>query len=148
MKSETRSLMLLTAVCTFAGALFGFGSNVYSFKSGYEGLGREQLIQLASTLVYLALALILVFKGGWRGVLAANVMVVVATAIVWALLPASLSWAAVADPAGYVERFGGLSWPSYLDWATFDIVGVGVSAAVAQGLRLMAHVNPRGPQDE
>ncbi len=139
--------MLLTAGCTFAGALFGFGSDVYSFKSSYEELGRETLMQLTSTVVYLALALILVFKGGWRGVLAANVMVAGATAITWALLPASLWWAAVPDPAGYAERFGELSWPSYLNWAAFDIIGVGVSAALAQGLRLMANVNPKGPQD-
>jgi hypothetical protein len=54
----------------------------------------------------------------------------------------------VSDPAGFEERFGDVGRPSYGRWATFDVLGVGISAALAQGLRMMAHVNPRAPQDE
>jgi hypothetical protein len=38
--------------------------------------------------------------------------------------------------------------PAYGSLATYDIIGVGISAALAQGLRLMGHVNPRAPRDE
>lgn len=148
MDPELRSLIALTIGCTLAGAIFGFGSAVFSFRSAYEELGRETLIQFTSTIVYLALALILVFKGGWRGVLASVAMVVGATAIVWALLPAALSWAAVSDPAGYGKRFGSFSRPSYVDWALYDVLGISIAAAFAQGLKMMARVDPTGPRDE
>ncbi len=147
MSKDTRSLLALTVGYTFAAILFGFGANVFSFRSAYEGLGRETLIQATSTFVYLGLALILVFKGGWKGVLATLFMVVGATAIIWALFPLSLGLAGVGDPEGYAERFA-RPWPSYSNWAVFDIVFVGGAAALAQGLRLMAHINPKGPRDE
>ena len=148
MSKDTRSLLALAAGYTFAAILFGFGVNVFSFRSAYEGLGRESLIQATSTFVYLGLALILVFKGGWKGVLATLCMVVGATAAVWALFPLSLGLAGVGDPAGYAERFASFSRPSYSNWAVFDIVFVGGGAALAQGLRLMAYVNPQGPRNE
>ncbi len=146
--SDARSLLALTLGCTFAAALFGVGANLFSFRSAFEGAGRELLIQAAATVVYLGLALVLVFKGGWRGVLAALVMILGATAISWALLPFSLGLAGVGDPAGYAERFGDFRRPSYSGWAAFDLIFVGGSAALAQGLRLMAHVDPKGPRDE
>ena len=142
-------LVALTLGCTFASALFGFGAQVYAWKSAYAGdLGREQLILFRRLLVLLVLAVILVFRGGWSGVLAAVVMVVGATFIEWALFPFAYGWAAVSDPSGYAEEFGEVGRPSYERWATFDVVGIGISAALAQGLRLMANVNPMGPQDE
>ena len=146
--TDARSLVVLTLGCTFAAALFGFGSEVYAIKSSYEGLGREALILLTRLLVYLVLAVTLVFRGGWRGVLAAVAMSVGATLIEWALLPLAYGWAAVDDPSGYAERFGDVSRPPYSQWAVFDVLGVGISAALAQGLRLMANVDPKGPREE
>ena len=146
--SDARSLLALTLGCTVAAAIFGIGANLFSFRSAFEESGRELLMQAAATVVYLGLALVLVFKGGWRGVLAAIVMIVCATAISWALLPFSLGLASVGDPAGYAERFGSFRRPSYSAWSAFDLIFVGGSAALAHGLRLMAHVNPKGPRDE
>ena len=142
-------LVALTLGCTFAAALFGFGAQVYAWKSAYDGdFGREQLILFARLLVFMVLAVILVFRGGWSGVLAAVVMTVAATSIEWALFPFAYGWAAIGDPSGYAERFGEVGRPSYERWATFDVIGVGISAALAQGLRMMANVNPKGPRDE
>jgi hypothetical protein len=150
MERSLGSLVALTLGCTFAAALFGFGTQVYAWKSAYEGdFGREQLILLTRLLVFLILAVVLVFRGGWRGVLAAVAMAVGATLAEWVLFPFAYDWAAISDPAGYQKKFGGeISRPTYGRWATFDVIGVGLSAALAQGLRLMANVNPRGPQDE
>jgi hypothetical protein len=142
-------LVALTLGCTFAAALFGFGAQVYAWKSAYDGdFGREQLILFARLLVFVVLAVILVFRGGWSGVLAAVVMTVAATSIEWALFPFAYGWAAIDDPSGYAERFGEVGRPSYGRWATFDVIGIGISAALAQGLRMMANVNPKGPRDE
>jgi hypothetical protein len=145
---SVRSLVALTLGCTFAAALFGFGAEVYAFKSSYEGLGRESLILLTRLAVYIVLAVILVFRGGWWGVLAAMLMAVGATFVEWALFPFAYEWAAISDPSGYAEEFGEVGRPSYEGWATYDVIGVGISAALAQGLRMMANVNPKGPQDE
>jgi hypothetical protein len=146
---SVRSLVALTLGCTFAAALFGFGTEVYAWRSVYEGqIGREQLILSTRLAVYVVLAVILVFRGGWWGVLAAVLMTVGATFVEWALFPFAYEWAAISDPSGYAEEFGEVGRPSYEGWATFDIIGVGISAALAQGLRLMANVNPKGPQDE
>ncbi len=142
-------LVALTLGCTFAAALFGFGAQVYAWKSAYDGdFGREQLLLFARLLVFVVLAVVLVFRGGWSGVLAAVVMTVAATSIEWALFPFAYGWAAIGDPSGYAERFGEVGRPSYERWATFDVIGVGISAALAQGLRMMANVNPKGPRDE
>ena len=151
MERSLGSLVALTLGCTFAAALFGFGAEVFAWKSAYEGqFGRGQLILLSRLIVYVALAALLVFRGGWRGVLAAVVMAVVATIVEWALFPFAYDWASVGDPAGYENKFGdgGVGRPTYGRWATFDLIGVGISAALTQGLRMMAHVNPRAPQDE
>jgi hypothetical protein len=148
MERNLGSLVALTLGCTVTAAIFGFGAQVYAWKSAYEGdVGREQLILLTRLLVFLVLAVILVLRGGWRGVLAAVVMVVGATLMEWALFPLAHEWAAISDPAGYERKFGDeVSRPTYGQWATYDIFGVGISAALAQGLRLMAHVNPRAPR--
>ena len=148
MSRDTKSLLALTLGCTVAAALFGFVANVFSLRSAFEGAGRGVLLQTAATVTYLALALILVFKGGWRGVLAAIAMILCATAVSWALFPLSLGLAGVSDPAGYAERFEGFRKPTYATWATFDLVFVGGSAALAQGLRMMARVDPKGRRDE
>jgi hypothetical protein len=71
-------------------------------------------------------------------------MATAATSAEWALFPFAYAWAAVDDPAGYAARFGSVGRPSYVDWIAFDILGVGISAALAQGLRMMANVNPMG----
>jgi hypothetical protein len=142
-------LVALTVGCTFAAALFGFGAQVYAWRSAYEGnLGREQIILLTRILVFVVLAVILVFRGGWTGVLAAVAMVVGATLIEWALLPFAYTWAAIGDAPGYAEKFGEVGRPSYGGWATYDVLGVGVSAALAQGLRIVLSVNPKGPRGE
>jgi hypothetical protein len=105
------------------------------------------LILLTRLLVFLVLAVTLVLLGGWRGVLAALAMVVGATLVEWALFPLSYEWAAISDPAGYEREFGEeVDRPAYGQFATYDIFGVGISAALAQGLRLMAHINPRAPR--
>lgn len=141
--------MALTVGCTFAAALFGFGAQVYAWRSAYEGdLGREQLVLLTRLLVFVVLAVILVFRGGWPGVLAAIVMAVGATFIEWALFPFAYEWAAIGDASGYAEKFGEVARPSYGRWATYDVLGVGISAALAQGLRITLSVNPKGPRDE
>ncbi len=142
-------LVALTLGCTFAAALFGFGAQVYAWRSAYAGdFGREQLILFSRLVVFVVLAVVLVFRGGWPGVLAAVVMTAGATFVEWALFPFAYGWAAISDPSGYAEEFGDVGRPSYERWATFDVVGVGISAALAQGLRMMANVNPKGPQDE
>jgi hypothetical protein len=141
-------LIALTLGCTFAAALFGFGAQVYAWKSAYAGdFGREQLILLTRLLVLVTLAAVLVFRGGWPGVLAAMLMAVGATFIEWALFPFAYTWAAIEDPSGYAEKFGEVGRPSYRSWATFDVVGVGISAALAQGLRLVVSLDPKGPRD-
>ncbi|MDQ4128118.1 MAG: hypothetical protein M3151_09270 [Actinomycetota bacterium] len=143
MERNTASLLALTAGCTFAAALFGFGSEVFSWRSAYDGLGREPLIQATRLFVYVALGVLLAFRGGWPGVLAAILMALIATSLEWALFPFSYGWATLEDPAGYAERFGGVKRPPYSFWVTYDVLGVGISAALAQGLRTMAQVNPR-----
>jgi hypothetical protein len=136
-------LIALTLACTVAATIFGFGSQVYSWRSLYDGLGREGLMQAARVFVYVALGVLLAFRGGWTGVLAAIVMATAATSAEWVLFPYSYAWATLEDPAGYADKFGGVRRPAYSLWITYDILGVGISAALAQGLRTMAHVDPR-----
>ena len=143
MKESWRSLIALTVACTVAATIFGFGAQVFSWRSVYDGLGREDLIQASRLFVFVALGVLLAFRGGWRGVLAAIVMATVATSLEWALFPYSYAWAALDDPAGYADKFGGVRRPAYATWSTYDIIGVGISAALAQGLRTVAQVDPR-----
>jgi hypothetical protein len=146
---SVRSLVALALGCTFAAALFGFGAQVYAWKSAYAGdFGREQLVLFSRLVVFVVLAVVLVFRGGWRGVLAAVAMAFGATLAEWALFPFAYDWAAISDPAGFADKFGAVGRPSYENWAAFDVTGVGLSAALAQGLRLAASVNPKGPRDE
>ena len=145
MKESWRALIALTAACTVAATIFGFGSQVFAWRSVYNGLGREYLIEATRIFVYVALGVLLAFRGGWRGVLAAIVMAIVATSAEWVLYPFSYAWATLDDPAGYADKFGGVRRPPYAQWGgIYDILGVGISAALAQGLRTMAHVDPRG----
>ena len=143
MKENWRSLIALTVACTVAATIFGFGAQVYSWRSVYGGLGREDLIQVTRLFVFVALGVLLAFRGGWRGVVAAIAMATAATTLEWLLFPYSYAWATLDDPAGYAEKFGGVRRPAYATWTTYDILGVGISAALAQGLRTMAHVDPR-----
>jgi len=143
MKESWRSLIALTVACTVAATIFGFGAQVFSWRSVYDGLGREDLIQVTRLFVFVALGVLLAFRGGWRGVLAAIAMATAATTLEWLLFPYSYAWATLDDPAGYAEKFGGVRRPAYATWTTYDILGVGISAALAQGLRTMAHVDPR-----
>jgi len=144
MKDSLRSLVALTVACTIAATIFGFGAQVFSWRSIYGGFGREELIQATRLFVYVALGVLLAFRGGWKGVLAAIVMATAATSVDWVLFPYSYAWATLDDPAGYADKFGGVRRPSYASWTTYDILGVGISAALAQGLRTMARVDPRG----
>jgi O-antigen/teichoic acid export membrane protein len=144
MKDSWRSLIALTVACTVAATIFGFGAQVFAWRSVYNGLGREDLIQVTRLFVFVALGVLLAFRGGWRGVLAAIAMAVVATSLEWLLFPYSYAWATLEDPAGYADKFGGVRRPAYATWTTYDILGVGISAALAQGLRTMARVDPRG----
>ena len=143
MKVSWGSLIALTAACTVAATLFGFGAQVFSWRSVYGGLGREDLIQVTRLFVFVALGVLLAFRGGWRGVVMAIVMATAATSLEWLLFPYSYAWATLEDPAGYADRFGGVRRPTYALWTTYDILGVGISAALAQGLRTMAHADPR-----
>ena len=144
MKESWRSLIALTVACTVAATIFGFGAQVFAWRSVYDGLDRESLIQAARLFVFVALGVLLAFRGGWRGVLAAIAMAIMATSLEWLLFPYSYAWATLDDPAGYADKFGGVRRPAYATWTTYDILGVGISAALAQGLRTMAHVDPRG----
>jgi hypothetical protein len=144
MEQSRGALIALTLGCTFAAALFGFGAEVFSWRSTYDDLGgRVPLIQATRLFVYVALGVLLAFRGGWYGVLAAIFMALAATFVEWALFPLSFGWAATEDPAGYAQKFGEIQRPSYSFWATYDVIGVAISAALAQGLRTMAGVNPR-----
>ncbi|CAN5512574.1 hypothetical protein BH24ACT22_BH24ACT22_12810 [soil metagenome] len=149
MEQDTKSLLAMTLFYVFAAALFGFGTDIFSFRSAYVGDGREVLMLVVRLAVYVILAILLVFKGGWQGVVAAIVMAAAATTLQWFLFPLAYDWAAISDPGGYAEVFGYVSRPSYFEWpAVYDVFGVGISAVLVQGMRVMAHVNPKGPQDE
>lgn len=149
MKRNLSSLVILTVGCTFAAALFGFGCEVFAFRSAYEGNSGGTLILVTRLAVYVVLAVTLVLRGQWWGVLAAIAMVVCATALEWALFPAAFQWASIVDPSGYEKEYGAaVSRPDYGRWATFDIIGIGIAAALTQGLRMMAHVDPRRTPDE
>ena len=144
MKRSLGSLIALTLACTVAATIFGFGSEVFSWRSAYKGLGREELMQATRLFVYVALGVLLVFRGEWRGILAAILMATAATSAEWALFPLSYAWAAVDDPAGYADKFGNVGRPAYVYWATYDVLEVGISAALVYGLRIMARADPRG----
>ncbi len=75
-------------------------------------------------------------------------MVVGATTISWSLFPLSFGLAGIGDPEGYAESSASFPRPSYSEWAVFDVVFVGGGSALAQGLRLMAGVSPRGARGE
>ena len=148
MERSVRSLAALTLVYTLAAVIFGFGSDVFSFRSVYAGqIERETLIQTSRLVVYLALGVLLVFQGGWKGVLAALCMVAAASAAEWALLPAALGFAGAPDPAAYARRFSGFARPAYGQWALWDILSVGGAAAFAWLLIRITHLDPRGPRD-
>ena len=117
---------------------------MFSLQSAYEEQGREQLVFFTREFVYVTLAVILVMKGGWWGVLAGIAMTIGATTLEWLLFPIAYTWAGAGDN----ERFAGFERPSYASWATLDIMGVGIAAALAQVLRLMSNVNFKGSRDE
>ena len=144
MKPGARSLIYLAAACALAAVLFGFGASVFSWRSVYEGAGREALIQATRVFVYVALGVLLAFRGGWYGVVAAVGMALAATTVEWLLFPLSYGWAALGEAKGYAEEFGRVTRPAYSAWIVYDVFAVGISSALAQGLRMMAHVNPKG----
>ncbi|MGH3089315.1 MAG: hypothetical protein ACRDSJ_18635 [Rubrobacteraceae bacterium] len=143
MSGSLRFLVALTVGCAFAAVVFGFGSTIFSFQASSAGeVGRTQLILYTRLAAYLILALLLVFKGGWRGVFAAIAMTTVATTIEWLLFPFAYEWASMQDPASFEETSDIARRPSYGLWAMEDIIGIGLCAAIAQGLRMMARVDP------
>ncbi len=149
MPESLRSLAALTLGCTAAAAIFGFGSAVFSFQMSADGdAGRTQLILFTRLAAYLALALLLVFKGGWRGVFAAIAMTAVATTIEWLLFPVAYEFALAQSPPMMEEDPGSPARPSYGLWAMEDIIGVGFCSALAQGLRMMAGVNPNATPND
>src|ERR687898_1927359 len=87
MKRSLGSLTALTLGCTVAATIFGFGSEVFSWRSVYKGLGREELIQATRMFVYIALGVLLAFRGGWPGVLGPILIATAATSAGWALFP-------------------------------------------------------------
>ena len=101
MSKDARSLLALTLGCTLAATLFGFGATMFSLQSAYEEQGREQLLFFAREFVYVTLAIILVMKGGWWGVVAAITMTIGATTLEWLLFPIAYTWAGAGDPADY-----------------------------------------------
>ena len=103
MKESWRSLIALTVACTVAATIFGFGAQVFAWRSVYHGLGREDLIQATRLFVFVALGVLLAFRGGWRGVVAAIIMATAATSLEWVLFPYSYAWATLDDPAGYAR---------------------------------------------
>jgi hypothetical protein len=147
MQRSTLSLILLTVACAFAATLYGFGSSVFSWRSVFEGTGREALIQATRVFVYVALGVLLAFRGGWPGVAAAVVMALAATSAEWVLFPISYGWAALGDEGAHAREFGDVGRPPYTAWIAYDLFAVAISSALAQGLRVMAHVNPRGMGD-
>jgi hypothetical protein len=147
-KMSWRALMPLALGCTVAATVFSFGADVFAFRSSFEGTGRAELIMLTRLVVLVALGAILVFRAEWRGVAVAIAMVAAATALEWLLFPLAFDWAAMANPTGYREEFGDVGRPAYASLAVYDILGVGISSALAQGLRMMARVNPQGRRDE
>ncbi len=145
MSGNIKSLVALAVGCTFAAAIFGFSVEVFSWRGSYAGdMDRVQLIQLTRVVIYVA-------RGDtrvpWRlvGALVAISMVFVGAAIECAPFPFSADWTATVDPSGYGERFGAIQRRSYLRFAIF---GIDIVAGLTRGLRMMAHVNPRGPRDE
>jgi hypothetical protein len=150
MKSGGVSVLPLAVGCAIAAAVFGFGVTMLGFQSVYAGQeGRLVLMQIARLAVFVGLGVLLALVGGWRGVMLAIGMAILATFVVWLLLPFALVFASVNDPASYAERFAGFRRPPYADYATFDVIGVAISAALAQGLKMMAHVDPGStPRDE
>lgn len=66
MDQNTKTLLVLTMFYAFVAALFGFGSDIFTFRSAYAGDGREILMLLVRLIVFIALAVILVFKGAGR----------------------------------------------------------------------------------
>jgi hypothetical protein len=72
------------------------------------------------------------------------VMALAATSAEWVLFPVSYGWAALGDEGAYAKEFGDVGRPPYTAWIAYDLFAVAISAALAQGLRMMAHVNPRG----
>jgi len=143
-----RSLLALTVGCAVAAAIFGFGAEVFSWRSAYAGeAGRVTLIQVSRLAVLVALAVLLALRGGWWGIPAAAAMALAATAAEWALFPIAYEWAALDDPEGYARRFGEVSRPGYGAWSTYDVIAALFAAALAQGLRTVAGVSPTGPRD-
>ena len=96
----------MTVFCTFVAALFGFETDMFAFRSSYGQDGRGILILLTHLIVFITLALILVYKGGWQGVLAAITMAAVVTTLEWALFPIAYDWDAIADPGAHAREFG------------------------------------------
>jgi hypothetical protein len=143
-----RSLLTLTVGCAVAATIFGFGAEVFSWRSAYAGeAGRVTLIQTSRLAVLVALAVLLALRGGWWGIPAAVAMALAATAVEWALFPLAYEWAALDDPAGYARRFGEVRRPGYGAWSTYDVIAAGFAAALTQGLRTVAGVSPTGPRD-
>lgn len=147
MEASNRALISLAVGCALAAAFFGFGVDVFSWRSSLAGdQGRVQLLQAIRLAVLVILAVVLVLRGGWRGAVAAIGMAFFTVLAEWALFPYSFEYASLQDPSGFDERFGeAIQRPSFLRFIAFDVVGVAVAAALTQVLRTAARTDPRDP---
>lgn len=149
MSGSLRSLIALTVGCAFAAAVFGFGSEIFAFRASIAGEpGRAELILSTRLVVFVVLGVLLAFKGGWPGVVAAVAMAATATTVEWALFPFSYEWALSQSPPVQQDVPASVVRPTYLTWALEDLIGVGICAAFAQGLRMFAHTDPKATPDE
>lgn len=129
----------LGLACMFAAGIFGFGSEVFSAGFFYSGdAGRAQVVLLGRLLAIIALAVMLVFRGGWGGVIVAVVMALGATFMEWALLPVAFDWAAAqAPPELAAEIPSDITRPPYLVWAAGDLLAVIFCTVAAQVGRML-----------
>lgn len=130
----------LGVACLIAAVVFGFGAEVFAagfFYSGDEG--RGQLVLLARLLALVAMAVMLVVRGGWRGMAVAIVMVFGATFVEWLLLPVSFDWAASQAPPDLSTQIPEeVVRPPYLAWAAGDLLAVGFCSVLTQTGRTLA----------
>ncbi|WP_119068801.1 hypothetical protein [Rubrobacter indicoceani] len=129
----------LGLACLAAATVFGFGSEVFSagfFYSGDEG--RAQVVLLGRLVALVALAVMLVFRGGWGGVVVALTMALGATFIEWLLLPVAFDWAAAQAPPELARQIpDGITRPPYLLWAAGDLLSVGFACTLTQVGRML-----------
>ncbi len=112
MERSMGSLVALTVGCTFAADYLRVRGRGLLVAERLRGLGREPLIQATRLLVYVALGVLLAFRGGWHGVLAAVAMALGATLPGVGALPVLLRVGRPRGPGGLRGKFGGVQRPT------------------------------------